>query len=1068
MEPETQTEQTRARESGKWGRKTIQVLLAIALIVGFTPIPNDIAYADDVPQPEALVDGAGEETPENSDEVPSVIDDEEAVESSDDEPQAGGDLEQPDDPVVEEDVVSSPEAAEEASTSDAGEAVAEEPAEGEEIQPLAEEDPAVEEDLPVEGPENSFRYEDGVPIGQSQLMRSGGLTSTPTWNSSYGTNKYVYYNASGNPITHTVSGATAVGVDVSEHQGLIDWAKVKASGVTFAIIRVGYGSDYESQDDKYFAQNIEGALNNGIAIGVYIYSYATKVSGGTGSAEGEAQHVLRVLRSKGVSPSVLTLPVYYDMEDKVQSGLSASALGDIAERFCNTISAAGYKVGVYASQSWWKNKLTSPKFDNPNWSRWVAQYCNYDKPQVDFEYGFWQFTSHGQVEGINGYADVNFSTGNIYGPKNTWRKSNGYWYYYGADGVPVKYSQKIDGKFYYFNEKGQMQTGWVQWQNDKTWSLFQSDGSAKTGWLKEGGYWYYLDPATGRSALWEKTIDGKHYYFDAYCHMVTGWLKYQNGSWSYYNSDGAAAIGWKKLSGKWYYLDPQTTRAAIWEKTIDGKRYYFNGSNQMQTGWLKYQNGSWSYYNSNGAAAIGWKKLGGTWYYLDPQTTRAAKGEAVVDGKHYYFNGSNAMLTGWVKHSDGWSYYNGSGAAATGWKKLSGKWYYLDPKTTRAALWEKTIDGGHYYFNGSNQMQTGWLKYQDGSWSYYNSNGAAAIGWKKLSGKWYYLDPQTTRAAKWEKVIDGKRYYFDGSNAMVTGWIKFSDGWSYYSSSGAALTGWQTIGGKRYYFDPSTGRALQGTHTIDGEVYFFDSSAAFVGKGGTHATENTGVMLASFTQAQQKINSGSGISAAMNPASFPVGSNGYYQFARLDQGYSGVVTAEQIDAFIESTDSGRKGTLRGTGQYFVDAAKLYGINEVYLLAHAIHETGWGTSTFAKGYSCNGKLYYSFYGIAAFDKNPNNTQNYAVKQGWDSIRNGIVGGGQWIASNYIHNITRNQNTLYKMRWNYPQYAKGQGVGNQYATDPQWAVKIAGIMASAYKYMGQSQQSCGLTYLVPQYA
>ena len=303
---------------------------------------------------------------------------------------------------------------------------------------------------------------------------------------------------------------------------------------------------------------------------------------------------------------------------------------------------------------------------------------------------------------------------------------------------------------------------------------------------------------------------------------------------------------------------------------------------------------------------------------------------------------------------------------------------------------------------------------------------------------------------------------------MVTGWIKFSDGWSYYSSSGAALTGWQTIGGKRYYFDPSTGRALQGTHTIDGEVYFFDSSAAFVGKGGTHATENTGVMLASFTQAQQKINSGSGISAAMNPASFPVGSNGYYQFARLDQGYSGVVTAEQIDAFIESTDSGRKGTLRGTGQYFVDAAKLYGINEVYLLAHAIHETGWGTSTFAKGYSCNGKLYYSFYGIAAFDKNPNNTQNYAVKQGWDSIRNGIVGGGQWIASNYIHNITRNQNTLYKMRWNYPQYAKGQGVGNQYATDPQWAVKIAGIMASAYKYMGQSQQSCGLTYLVPQYA
>lgn len=1085
MRPTALGKHNRARSKKAIARHLLKIFLALALVIGFAPISKGIAVAADQPEEggfvpaDLLVEGTSDnQLPEPVTTVGEEPAGQEGLASPE---EAAEDGLAPDDvqadaiepATVDEAPVELGDEATDGSADEAEAAVSEE---------LASDDSAAEGYGP-EGPEYSFRYVDGVPVdsaapssGRRMAPRANSLVSTPTWDKSCGSKGYVYLNASGKPVAHTFAASTGVGIDVSEHQGDIDWAKVKADGISFALIRVGYGSDFESQDDKYFSRNVDGALQNGIAVGVYLYSHATKVSGGTGSAESEAQHVLRLLKDEGLSPSVLTLPVYYDMEqdhpDKIDQGdLSPSQLGDIAERFCNTISSAGYKVGIYSNLSWWKEKLTSSKFNNSNWSRWVAQWGDFDKPQASFDYGLWQFTSHGTVSGINGAVDMNFSTGSIYGPKNKWLNIGGYYYYYDSNGSPVKWAQKIDGKFYYFNGLGQMQTGWVQWSSDKTWSYFQPDGSAKIGWMKYGSSWYYFKPDTGRSAKWEAVVSGQEYYFNNACLMQVGWIRHGDGSWSYHDASGKALTGWMTLGGQTYYLHPDTRRAAKWETTIGGKEYYFNGSNHMKTGWIKHGDGSWSYHASNGAAATGWKLLSGKWYYLDKKTHRALKGEGYVDGQLYYFNGNNEMVTGWVRVADGsWIYCNSSGAAASGWKLLSGAWYYLDPKTHKAAKWETMIDGKLYYFNGSNAMRTGWVMRKGGVWSYFNSNGAAASGWKKLSGVWYYLDPKTYLAAQGMTGIDGSWYYFNSANAMVTGWLQWSDDktWSYFGSGGAALLGWQSIGGKRYYFDPATGRSFQGNHKIDGEDYYFGADSALVSGGAMHMTEGTGVMLKSFTQAQRKVNSSSSVPSAMNPASYPKGSNGYYQFARLDKGYSGIVSAEQINAFLNSTASGRAGTLKGTGQYFIDAAKLYGVNEIYLLAHAIHETAWGTSNFAKGYVCNGATYYSFYGIAAFDSNPNNTQNYAVKQGWNSIRNGIVGGAQWISTNYVKNITCNQNTLYKMRWNYPQYARGQGVGHQYATDPLWASKIANIMASAYKSMGISQDQCGLTFFVPQYA
>ncbi len=202
----------------------------------------------------------------------------------------------------------------------------------------------------------------------------------------------VFYNDKG----QVIKGAIAKGIDVSHHEGAIDWNKVKQSDITFAIVRCGYGNDDVTQDDKYFADNIKGCKENEITYGIYIYSYATT----TEMAKSEANHVLRLIRETDANP---TMPIYYDLEDKTQENLSKKKLGDIAETFAGEINKAGYKVGVYASLYWWNNKLTDSRFDK--WDRWVAQYnseCAYGN-----KYNIWQYTETGAVDGISAKIDVN-------------------------------------------------------------------------------------------------------------------------------------------------------------------------------------------------------------------------------------------------------------------------------------------------------------------------------------------------------------------------------------------------------------------------------------------------------------------------------------------------------------------------------------------------------------------------------------------------------------------------------------------------------------------------------------
>ncbi len=201
----------------------------------------------------------------------------------------------------------------------------------------------------------------------------------------------------------SLDGAKAIGIDVSVWNGDIDWNKVAASGIRFAIIRCGYGSDYTSQDDAKFYKNVQGARAAGLDIGVYLYSYATNTS----MASSEADHTLRLLKSAGLSPRDLKYGVYYDIEEKSQMSIS---LEPLCRTYCNKIQNAGYTAGIYSSLSWWNSYLTSSSFNN--WKRWIAQWpyktgnktCSYTG-----NYVLWQCMSDGSVPGIVGNVDMDIA-----------------------------------------------------------------------------------------------------------------------------------------------------------------------------------------------------------------------------------------------------------------------------------------------------------------------------------------------------------------------------------------------------------------------------------------------------------------------------------------------------------------------------------------------------------------------------------------------------------------------------------------------------------------------------------
>lgn len=188
------------------------------------------------------------------------------------------------------------------------------------------------------------------------------------------------------------------GIDVSKHQGDIDWDKVK-NEIDFAIIRISYG---QKTVDPKAIRNIEECIRLGIPFGVYTYSYALNVE----QAVIEANLVINTLAPY---KNKIQFPVFIDMEDadkyKEKHGFpSNDTLVAICEKECLMFEESGYYAAIYASKSWFDTKLKSSRLDR--FDKWIAWWNNSAKINTSL-YGMWQYTSSGKVNGINGNVDMN-------------------------------------------------------------------------------------------------------------------------------------------------------------------------------------------------------------------------------------------------------------------------------------------------------------------------------------------------------------------------------------------------------------------------------------------------------------------------------------------------------------------------------------------------------------------------------------------------------------------------------------------------------------------------------------
>jgi len=212
---------------------------------------------------------------------------------------------------------------------------------------------------------------------------------------------------------------------------------------------------------------------------------------------------------------------------------------------------------------------------------------------------------------------------------------------------------------------------------------------------------------------------------------------------------------------------------------------------------------------------------------------------------------------------------------------------------------------------------------------------------------------------------------------------------------------------------------------------------------------------ASWSDAYWKSATAAQVRKYLNPENYSPGSKEYYQFLILSEP-AGTSAAE-----INKNVLNGKGILAGKAASFIQAASSNGINEIYLISHALLETANGTSPLATGIKYNGTTVYNMYGIGAYDHDPNGTgAKYAYNQGWTSVEKAIVGGAAFVAKSYIH---AGQDTLYKMRWNPESMSTKGYASHQYATDIGWAVKQTARMAQIYGLLTQYT----LLYDIPSY-
>ena len=485
---------------------------------------------------------------------------------------------------------------------------------------------------------SSWRFQNGYNIAEPQESGiSPNMTTARAAYKAWSKTENGFINSKG----QVIEGAVRKGVDVSAWQENVDWAKVKAAGIDFAIIRCGYGDDMKSQDDTEWLYNVQQCEKYDIPYGVYLYSYGSADINYTAKAKKEAAHALRCLKEANANPDY---PVYYDLEDdSLADNYTDNEIKKGAAVFCGAVEAAGYEAGIYANYYWWNNVLYDIPKDSAfdQYDKWVAQY-NYRCDYKADEYRLWQSTSSGKVNGIPGDVDLNFefelvnetnrttdiwstdaegntvyinSEGEI--AKSQWIEYRGNTYYVGSTGKRLTGRWYIGDDRYYFNKFGKLvKNSWITVSGYKYYAT--ADGSFAKGYKKIGNYYYLFNSDTGVMRKGTVTVGSKQYklFSSGKACLSTGKIKtavnYRTGPSTSYKKKGTykkgkvvsvirTSNGWSKLSTGYWVSSKYITKTATYPKTVTTFKKY----KVKTTDGINYRTGPGASYKKKGVYSKG-------------------------------------------------------------------------------------------------------------------------------------------------------------------------------------------------------------------------------------------------------------------------------------------------------------------------------------------------------------------------------------------------------------------------------------------------------------------------------
>jgi GH25 family lysozyme M1 (1,4-beta-N-acetylmuramidase) len=536
------------------------------------------------------------------------------------------------------------------------------------------------------------------------------------------------------------------GIDVSYYQGFIDWEKVKAAGIDFAFIRVayrGYGTGALVTDPSGTG-NISAAVEQGIRVGVYIFSQAITVE----EAIAEADYAIDAIGSNDIS-----LPVVMDYEYAgtgqgrlYNAGLSSEQTTEIINAFCNRVRERGYTPMLYANKNMLEDDINSSEL---NCEVWLANYTN--ETSYQGKYSVWQYSSSGYVDGISGLVDCDFAydysddyayeqtiKNGIYNIKLSSNSNYALdicggtdensanlqlWDFSGNEAQQFEVKYIADGRYYikavcsdkYLDAQGsdiKAGTNVAQYQynggSNQQWYIESAgDGSYR---IRSAVNQMCLDVANATAApssnilLWTGNSNSlQTFKFLEYYEVNTEYVKEGYNGWyrinnaSYWYDDGIMARDkevYDPESDAWYWFDADGRMA------VDKDAFIPTNADRTE--------GKWVRYDENGSMKKGEDYRYGGWYWFDPVTGEMIKGfvyipvDGASEGKWVYYD----EITGQMHHGE---------------SCIDGNWYYFDEYTGKMAHGESYHDGNWYYYDEiTGIMRYGEVTLPNGETAYYD------------------------------------------------------------------------------------------------------------------------------------------------------------------------------------------------------------------------------------------------------------------------------------------------------------------------------------------------------------